>query len=263
LFVFVAALLSVAGARAQVSVQCLIEPEVALQFEPVLAAVLLKNNTGTDLALFGEDANCGLSFRITRENDTQVSARENAPGHEAVYVAPGESIIVTNELTTRYDLRATGSYAVEARAVWNGKAYATEQKRYLDVLPGMEIEKTQVAVAGGAASRVYSLRMVSRSRMEHLLLRIDDEAAGICYGVYALGPFVRRREPAMQVDAQGYVHILYQDAPTHFVHRMFAPDGTAGEPVTYSDESGQVHFEVETGGGILVIGAEPENQEEE
>jgi hypothetical protein len=255
-------LLPLAAAHAQIAVSCAVSPEVAAQYEPVRAVVLLVNNTGTDLALFGEDANCGLAFRITDERDQPAPSRDNAPGHEPVYIQPGDAAVVTNELTTRYDMRRTGSYAIEARAVWNGKAYTTERKRYLDVVPGIEIEKTSVAVGAGSAMRAYSLRTVSRSRMEHLLLRIEDEASGICYGVYDLGSFVRRREPAMQVDAAGNVHILYQDAPTHFVHRIFAPDGTAAEPMSYADESGRVHMEIDAGGGVGIVGAEPEEFEE-
>jgi hypothetical protein len=254
-----AVLLLAAGAvHAQIDVSCTLEPDVALQFEPVKALVKLKNNTGTDIGFFGEDATAGLDFRITDSANNQVKSWPGAPVREPIYLAPAETVVVTNFLTSLYDLRKAGPYAVQARATWQSKSFAHEEKKYLDVVPGIELEKATAAVAGGTAMRTYSLRTVHRARAEHLLLRIDDAAGGMCYGVYDLGPFVRRREPAMTVDASGYVHILYQNAPTRFLHQAFAPDGTGSEPVSYLDETGRVHFETGTDGAVAVVGADPE-----
>jgi hypothetical protein len=262
-FLLAAAVLAVQGARAQIEVACRLDPEIALQFEPVHAVVTLKNNTGTDISFFGDQPTAGLDFLITNGKGAQVPSREGLPAREAIMLGPGERAVITNLITMAYDLRPIDSYAVQARASWNGRAFVHEMKRYLDVVAGLELEKAAAAVAGGTSHRLYSLRTVHRSRAEHLLLRIDDETAGMCYGVYDLGSFVRRMEPALQVDAAGYVHVLFQSAPTRYLHRAFAPDGTGAEPVSYLDESGQIHFDVTEDGRVEVVGASPEEVIEE
>ena len=178
-----------------------------------------------------------------------------------VRLAASATLTITNNLLDCFNLQKIGSFKVYGKAVWDGKEF-TSERAFLDIVPGIELQRVEAGISGGG-SRVYSLRMINRERFDHLLMRIDDEAGGVCYGVFDLGRWVHTETPELKIDGQGNVHILYQSGPVQFVHRAFSPFGQMIDDTTYSNQRDQLRLEAGAGGTVEVSGHAPPPEPEE
>lgn len=243
-------------ALAQIELSCRLVNGRVLQFEPLLVKMEISNRSFQPLRLSSPDANALLTFDVEQGPGMLVLSTETPLPAEQVTIAPGATWKGTVNILPAYPLRRTGPYTVAARLDWNEKAFVSG-KMFLDVLPGLEIQKVVSGIPGdNSATRTYSLRTLSRDRKERLFLRIDDEDQNQCFGVLDLGTIVRMFVPVMNVDSIGNIHVLHQVGPWQYSRHVFTPSGEPLSQETYVGEGGQVQMEQKPSGQVVVKGAE-------
>lgn len=240
---------------------CRLNPATAAQYEEISSVVTIGNNTGTDLELFTSNAVCDLLFEVRDQDNVELRLTSAHFLARPCLLKASESLTLTNNLLDFFDLRKVGDYKVYGKAIWNGKAYVSE-RAFLDIVPGIELQRIDAGLPAGG-SRQYTLRMLNRDRFDRLLLRIDDDANGVCHGVFDLGRWIHTASPQLRADGQGNVHVLYQSGPAQMVHRSFTPFGQVVEEKTYSKTEGQMHLESKDGGMVEVAGYAPAEPTEE
>lgn len=242
-------------AAAQLQVSCRLEPTRAVQYESVIATVRIQNNTGRIITL--QDDTPGARLWMEIEKTPGRTMRQISPVvlGETLTIEPRQSVTHQINISQVYDLRNTGPYTVRARIDWAGESFASG-KIYLDVVPGLEMQRMVGPVApDGTGRRIYRLLSLNRERGEHLFLRIDDEAQGICYGVMHLGRMVRIQNPMMQVDASNNINVLHQAGPGRYVHHVFTPNGDPVRRRAYTSEDPGVSLTESRDGRVIVEGA--------
>jgi hypothetical protein len=164
---------------------------------------------------------------------------------------------LTVNLLPAYQVRSTGPYTIQARVEWGDKAFLS-QKEFLDVMPGLDVGRLAVGLPGAPQdTRIFSIKTLTRDRMELLFLRVDDENSGQCLGVFELGRIVRQYKPQMQFDNKGHVHVLHQSSPWKFTHTEINPDGIPVSSKDFAAYSTEVRFEKSADGLITVRGVRP------
>jgi hypothetical protein len=248
------------GARGQIDVSCAVPCPEFLQWEPIPVEVTLRNNTGSELRLSEGDAPARLELDVQDRNGLSLAKEEPAGGEPMYVVPPMGRLTVTNQLFRHCVIRKQGAYTLRARVAWRDKVYVSEPA-YVDVIPGRLVDEVRAQESGGPAARTYQLRTLHRGGHQRLFLRIEDEDAGICYGVFDLGQAVFVQKPEFMTDAAGDAHVLFQSAPGQFVHVAYDPQGVRKERRPYITHFGRVKMETEAGGTIKVTAPPPESEE--
>lgn len=215
-------------AMAQVKLGFKVEPTVALQYERVGAELTIQNNADRPMDS-SSNGNCRVSYIVRRADGSMLSAKDGIPPM-SVLVPPARTLTFADALSQRYDLGPVGAYTIQARVEMGDYIFSSE-KRYVDIVPGTEIESLDAQTEQG--ERKYMLRLVNRDKHDRIFLRIDDNR--VCYGVFDLGRIVRMSSPEMKVDAAGAVHILHQSSPHEYSYAVFKPDGTRVSTEHYGD----------------------------
>ena len=253
-----------ACAGAQLTVTCRLEHDRVLQFEPIWATITVRNATGIPLRIRGEGTEAApdpgeepveeavLEIGVESSPRDPLARRARPLLDEPVTIAPRQSASIVIDLVPLFVFRRQGPYTVEARLRWDDEVFIAS-RRFVDVLPGMVVSSYRAVLADPPGERrALSLRTLTRDRMEYLFLRIDDERADVCLGVFNLGTITRIFPPTLLVDASDRVHVLHQSAPARFTHSIIHADGVPVDMVFYNpaggtrpalveDEAGRVH----------------------
>ncbi|NCC50086.1 MAG: hypothetical protein EOM20_02610 [Spartobacteria bacterium] len=256
LFLFFALLgfrLMSASSSAQLIVRVKLEHERVVKYEPIIARLMIQNQTSHSLTIGGEGAEAHLECSIRQLRGSFVSGYPDKPF--PVMEVP-RNTTVTNELNLLhyFDLRRAGCYAVEFQIQWSGKSFAPG-KVYLDVLEGAEIHSMVDYVEEAQGFLKYSLISMNRESGERLFLNIEDEEKKLCYAMYDIGPSLRLYKPSLLIDTSGFVHILHQSAPTRMIHSIFGRDGQIVQQEFYRFAGGQPRLQEQPDGAVIVQGA--------
>ncbi len=241
-------------AAGQIEVGCRIEQSRLVQYEPIRVTVRIRNNSGEPLRFTGADRNAQLQFEVEQTPGRALPMRQASLITEPLVIAPRGQATRDVILTEHYDLRSTGPYTLRARVDWEGQGFVSP-KVFADIVPGFEIERLISAAGAARSMRHYRLLTLNRDRGEHVFLRIDDEAEGICYGVIHLGRIIRTRTPMLRVDGDFNVHVLHQSGPGRYAHNVFNPEGRRVLRKTYMDEEQQAELSDTEDGRVIVTGA--------
>lgn len=244
-------------ASGQIEVGCRLVANRVLLFEPIRATVRIANNTGHRLVFSGSRPNARLGFQIEQTPGLSVMPTSQPLLEGPLMLEPGEIRELEFNLLPKYLVRATGPYTIQARLEWNETAFLSP-KVFLDVLPGFEVARFSAGLAGSAGGiRVFSLKTLTRDRMELLFLRVDDQATGQCLGVFNLGRIVRQFNPQIKADGLGHVHVLHQSSPWKFTHTEVTMDGIPVVARDFAAYDSEVHLERTPGGEVVVRGIRP------
>lgn len=240
--------------RAQVEFRCVFPSTQVLRFEALPAVVTLVNETDQPLRSDG-DAPFTVSFDVADHTGAALRMRKEQAVTVPRAVAARSTVTFTNDLQLLFPVDDKLELAVRARLQANGRAYVTE-KSLIDILPGSEVARLEATTPDGAP-RVYSLRTINRDKRDRLFLRIDDEAAGLCYGVFDLGRYLRVGRPSLEADHEGNVHVLHLSAPNQFTYSVYSASGKPVEQRLVAGDTSSVRLERQKTGGFRVIGAGP------
>ncbi len=237
------------GGRAELEVTCELALRDALLLESLPAVVTLSNRSpfpmeaGKDYSLF---------FVVTDADGTRLRARPGAAPDIPPAVAPGDTVVFTNDLTALFAINRAGSYAVSAEVAEGALRRATP-RAFVDVQSPVSIV-TATGRAPDGSPRAYSLCTLSRQGRTTLFLRIEDPGAGLSYAVLDLGRYIPMRLPELKADARGFVHVLHMAAPTRFLHSVFDPQGVLVAQQVHAGEGSAIRLEPDADMGFRVTG---------
>jgi len=252
-------------ARAQLSVQIRCDRDTFLLHESIPIDVAIRNYSGRTVQLEDGDGAPWLGFHITDTAGSLVKKVGDSPPPQSALVPPGQTVMRTVDLFPLYDLRARGTYKVQAVVnAPNGRVIS--QPVRFTIVSGREIWSETVGLpsAGDAADeyRTYSLLVRRTDREELLYVSVKDEQHQLVYGLVPLGAFISMTQPEARADASGHLHVLYQMRPRAFGYAVVSPTGTLLDAAVYSDFMSKPQL-VAVEGLVRVLGGEqtrPKNE---
>ncbi|HMP76537.1 MAG TPA: hypothetical protein PKE12_09590 [Kiritimatiellia bacterium] len=240
-----------AAASAQVEFSAKLTHSELLLCEPVPVVVTLQNKMPTALVA-GDTQGYSLVFEVTGRDGLLVRQRPEEALPELPEIPAGGTVIITNDLQALFPLSSHSMLGVRARLTLGNRSYVTE-KMFFDILPGSEIARLQARASDGEL-RTFSLRVLNREKRDRLFLRVGNEGETLCYGVSDLGRFVRLGKPAIELDAQGRVHVLHLTGPNQFSYSVHASDAGVLSRKTFEGDVSMVRLVPDGEGGFRVTG---------
>jgi hypothetical protein len=193
-----------------------------LRHESALCIVTVRNDTNGDMVIGNRKNDARLSFRLVGPSgDTQALFKGARLPASDVVILPGRSKDVEVDLSSVYDLHRVGSYHLAAMISVHGRTHLTRDQVF-SVVPGIVVTTARRSVPDHPRIlRTYTLRYWARDGENHLFLRVDDEDAKICYGVFALGPIIRTSPPEMTMNVSGALRVSHRSSPKSFTYSSF------------------------------------------
>lgn len=254
------ALLVGAPAIGQIEVGLTVAPVRALLYEPIRAAVVIRNNTGGLLAFDAGQGSARFFFDVERNKYETVKLTDRRPLLFGLKLVPAGSATNVFNLTSLYAMQLRGLYKVRACLEWNNLLFVSPAIE-LEMLRGFEIARMIAGVPGEErAMRGYILEYLPQEKGEQVYLRIEDANSTTIYGMHRLGHIVRVRQPEMKVDESGNVHILFQTMSMIFIHTAFTPYGVQLFSREYADRSNKISLHSLPSGRMSVSPLAPEEQ---
>jgi len=253
---------SLVAARAQVTVEVVMQQEQYLRGESLPVAVRITNRSGQTLRL-GQGTDW-LTFLIeSREGGPLVSTR--------ALPVEGEFTLESSKVATkRVDLAPyfpqiePGRYTVVATVKikdW-GQERASPPKKF-DITEGAKLWEQEfgVPLTPGAVNRLpdvrkYALHQASYIRGQlRLYLRVTDQTGRIVR-VVRIGKMLSFSRPEPQVDQFSKLHLIYQDRPHSFSYMVFDPDGEMLVRQTYDYVNTRPRLQLNQDGRVVVTGGD-------
>ena len=222
---FGAALLFSVSIQAQISYSTRTAFDQLLQYEPIYIDLKITNQSGSDLVVGGSDTNVQLAFAVEQTPGFRVRDLDEQLLANPVRLAPHKTSTIQIEISKAYDMRKTGPYTIFPRLFYHGKVYSSG-RLLVEIVPGfVKHSHTMENMGKKGATRTCSLRTINRDRAQRLFLRIDDEKAELCYGVYDLGRLLSHSPAMLESGSSGMIHVLHQSGPFQFTYNIFTPEG--------------------------------------
>ncbi len=240
--------------HAQITLSTKLDYNVYLQFEPLLVRTTVKSGIGQATVYNSEPDGPNFYLRVNDEYGHQLPPLPEAPRPEPVMVPPQVTVSFTNNLIRYYNLSKPGFYSIQPCVDWMGKTYSGE-KKHIEIVTGREVLRVSGRVPANASSRTYMIRHVNRMQQDHLLLRIDDENANLCFGVYPLGRSVMNEKPQLLIDSVGNAHILYKTSPYQSSHLSYSPFGQMIEKKDFGNEYNTLILRAQPDGSVQSTGS--------
>lgn len=249
---FAAVLLAAVPAPAQIKVWCVMKEKVFLQYEAVPAEIHILNE-GADPLHVSTNAPAAVLTLDVLDGERKPAESTGKPLLlRPLTIAPGETARLPFDLASLHALTSTEPHTVAARIDSDGITYESLPTRF-DVQKGSEVAKT----TSKAPRRVFSLRTAVRSNRQMLFVRVDDPAAGLCYGSYELERFQKGIPPRMLFDTRGHLHVLFSHVPKALIHAEISPTGAPISRKYYREGQKTPQFGPDGKGGVEVTGAIP------
>lgn len=224
-----------------------------LQFEPVPARTTVRSLIGQPVIFNAGDGGPTFYYAVRDVYGSVLPMRPDVQPPEPLLMAAQGSAVLSNDMSRLYSMTKPGQYSIQACVDWMGKTYRGE-KRHVEIVAGREITRITGVVPSDRSTRTYMVFHINREQQDHILLRIDDESAGVSYGVYPLGRSVLNEKPQLAIDAGGSAHILYQTAPRVYAHVVYSPHGSLMDTTMFGADYIHVKLESQPGGSITATG---------
>jgi len=179
-----------------------------LLYEPMEFTVTLTNITNEALYLSRDTDSdkAWLSFMVFRADKSKVR-EESAVNVSPVKLGPGQSVSVATNITPNYDVRATGTYTIQAVIALPGRTPLITVPLYFNVGKGEEIWHREEFVNG--TKRVYTLVRFLEREDSNLYLRVEEPSENVVYNTVRLGKITAYTNPQVLFDSQRRVHIIH------------------------------------------------------
>jgi len=248
---------SVFEARAQLSVELILEQQQFLKDESMPIKVKITNRSGQTLH-FGKESDW-LTFSVDNRDGSLVSKQRDVP-------VPGEfdlesASVATREvdLTPCFDFSQAGRYNVAATIkVRDWDKEISSKPAVVEVKRGSKIWEQQFGVPkkqGLPEARKYILQQATFLKDQTLYVRVTDEDENRTFRVFPAGRLLSFSRPEAQVDRDSKLHLLFQNGPHSFLYTVVKPDGELFLRQTYDFVTGQaVRLRQQEDGFIFVSG---------
>jgi hypothetical protein len=205
------------GAQVGIHVRC--EKDTFLVYESIPVNLSIHNYSGRPLELADNEGKSWLGFMITDEGNGLVRAVAEPETKQPLLIGPGQSVTRTIDLLPLYELRARGSYRVQAIVRLGGTA-AVSAPLDITVTNGREVWSQVVGLPAGEGTgeeyRTYSLLARRGEREDSLYIGVQDESRQIVYSLVSLGGFLSTTTPQALIDSEARLHVLFQNGPRSF-----------------------------------------------
>jgi hypothetical protein len=219
-FLFLAA---AASTQAQLRVALGAERSTFLLYEPMIVTVQITNTSGERILLnSGAQDRPWLSF-LVRSMDGRKARTEQPLTLEPVTLGPGQSTLLSVDLTPIYAIRQTGQYTVQASIQPpGGRAYLTDAL-VLTVGKGDTIWSKDYVEDG--TKRVISLIRFIDRRDVALYLRVEEPEENLVYCTTRLGKMISFTSPQAELDGTRGIHIVHPIGPRLYRYTHASPEG--------------------------------------
>ena len=247
-----AAWLITAPAPGQIEVSVSVSPSRAVLYEPIEAAVAIRNNTGGVLTFGPGRDSARFFFELERVKNELVPLRDRSLLMSGKQIVPAGTQTNVFSLTGLFELQGRGVYRLRACVEWQATCFASAPVEF-EILKGFEIARVIAGVPSEpGAMRVYTLEYIAKDKGEYAYLRIEDEQAKVVYGAHQLGQIVRVRKPELKIDEVGNVHVLFHGISMGFTHAAFTPYGVHLFSKYYPARKGTVSLRSMPNGHVAV-----------
>lgn len=244
------------AARAQVTLELLLDQQQFLRDESMVVQVRIINRSGQTLRL-GQDPDW-LTFSIEHRTGHPVLRLGDVPVQGAFEV---ESATVADrkfDLMPYFDLSVPGRYRVSAfMKIKDWGATVASEPREFDIIRGAKVweEEFGVPAPGGLPEvRKYILQRAAHIRQLRLYARVTDPAENRTFRVVSLGPLTSFSRYEAQIDKDSHLHVLFQTGARTFAYTVLDPDGTVLLRQTYLYGASRPRFQIDAQGKIGVVG---------
>jgi len=253
----VAFCVSLLEARAQLSVEVLVEQQQFLKDEAMPIKVKITNRSGQTLH-FGIEADW-LTFSVDNRDGSLVSKLHDVP-------VPGEFDLESATVATRqvdvtpcFDFSQPGRYNITATIkVRDWDQEIASKPAVVEVKRGSKIWQQEFGVPqkqGAPESRKYILQQATFLKDQTLYVRVTDADESRTFRVFPAGRLLSFSRPEAQVDRESKLHLLFQNGPHSFLYSVVKPDGDLFLRQTYDFVGGQsVRLRQQEDGFIFVSG---------
>lgn len=252
-------LASLAGARAQVTVEVVPDQQQFLPGESLPIAVRVTNRSGQTLKL-GAD-NQWLTVTV-EARDGSVVKRLADPD------VRGEFTLESSQRATRrldlepcFGFTRPGRYLVQASvriAAWD-KQFTSETVAF-DIITGARLWVREFGVPGAATNTAPEVRRYILQQANYLktnlklYLQITDVNEGKIFRVLGLGPMVSFGRPEPQLDNRSNLHVLFQQNQRLCSYTVVNPDGEILVRQTYEVAGSRPRLHLNSEGRLVVSG---------
>ncbi len=260
-FILGLTLLTLATARAQVSVEVLLDQEQFLPSESVPVAVRITNRSGQTLH-FGADANW-LTFSVESADGFVVIKNSEVPVSGEFDLESSQMAIKRVDLAPYFVLSQLGRYRVIATVrikEWN--AQVASPPKGFDIINGAKLwsQDFGLPVPAGVTNQAPEVRRYSlieanylRSQLR-LYVQVSNESEARVFKVSAVGALVSFSQPEAKLDRLSNLHVLYQSGAQAFTYTVVNPNGDIIRRDMYDYVNSRPRLSVNDNGDIAVVG---------
>jgi hypothetical protein len=218
--------LSLLGARAQVTVDLVLDQEQFLRDESVPVKVRITNRSGRTLKLGG--AADWLSFTLESREGRNIARLAEAAVKEEFTVE--SSMVATRQvdIAPLYNLALPGRYSISAEVripEW-GQEIPSKPKTF-SVIGSAPLWEQVVGVPGTSGVpeiRKYVLQQAQVKQLK-LYVRVTDQNDIKTFKLMPVGQMVSFSRPEAQVDKESNLHLLFQSGARAFIYAVVTPQG--------------------------------------
>lgn len=249
-----------AGASAQLAVRVESERDTLLLYEAIPVTVKIRNMSARTVQLQDSAEGPWLDFIVADEAGGLIAAVQRLDTSEPLLVPAGQTVGRTVNLLPLYDLRARGSYRVQALVGYGGARVISPPLKFT-IVHGRAIWRQTAGIAadddaGMDEYRTYSLLTRRGERYDILYVGVENEPPTLVYGMLPLGKYLAMGEPEALIDREGHLHVLYRSGPRSFDYARVDPHAKILERAAYSDFMSRPRLVLSAEGKVFLQGGE-------
>ena len=251
------ALLLLPQARAQMSIEIVLDQEQFLKDESMPIKVRITNRSGQTLKLGTEKD--WLTFSVASRDGYSVPQLHDIPLEKEFSLESASVATRRVDLMPYFDFAYTAMYTISATLKVPGwEKQFSSRPVLVEVVRGTKIWEEDFGVPtekGLPETRKYVLQQARFLKQLQLYARVTNPDESHTFRVFPAGPLVAFSRPEAQVDKESKLHLLFQTGAKSFSYSVIRPDGDLLLHQTY-DYSGSSRpvLKVATNGFIFVYG---------
>jgi hypothetical protein len=244
---------------APLSVQIRCEKDTFLVYEAIPVTVSVHNFSGRNVAIDESEPQTSLEFVVATEAGQLMRAFGHPSLGHSVLIPPGKTVSQTVDLLPLYELRERGTYRIYA-VLRSPAGTAQSPSITITLLNGRELWSQVAGLPGRDGEpdqyRTYTLLAWRSPREDGLYVQVRDDVHSTAYSLVALGAFLPTFAPQAKVDADGNLHVLFQNGPRSFGYVEIDPVARPIARAAYSDFNSRPTLTGDKDGRIRVTGGE-------
>jgi len=263
LLLVLCSLAAAATARAQISVSISIKERFHILHEPIVATVVVTNQTGRDITLSDTAQFQWFAFRITSEGDRVVPPRDLRYQLPPLPIKSGETVKRSVDLHQLYELGEFGTYRIQANIYFSGlDKFFSSRPTHVEITDGRTIWRKTAGVPegqpGAGQLRVFSLLSHQRGEVNTLYVRVVDKDDGSIYCTFPIGRLLDGVPPQAEFDSANNLYILQLIGNRAYVLTKITPNGQFAGQTNYSAPKTRPTLRKTSDGALQIIGGRRE-----